>query len=147
MDKKAKKNKLGLSLGIQPTPPLIPVEEDKMIDTNLKEPLQQLNMAEVNLGDMDADQKTRLEDFLRDKNNITGELKADDFDRIAELGAGNGGVVDKVDNFTSVSVPFTFSLVNPVVFSTHPFKLTECSNLPKYFHSNFPKDILQPPLI
>ena len=105
MDKKAKKNKLGLSLGIQPTPPLIPVEEDKMIDTNLKEPLQQLNMAEVNLGDMDADQKTRLEDFLRDKNNITGELKADDFDRIAELGAGNGGVVDKVDDFTS-ACPF-----------------------------------------
>ena len=94
MEKKGKKNKLGLS--IQPSPSLNTVEENSVIDTSLKEPLQQLKIGELSLENLDADQKTRLEDFLRDKNKITGELKADDFDRMQELGAGNGGVVDKV---------------------------------------------------
>ncbi|KAG8594264.1 hypothetical protein GDO81_001133 [Engystomops pustulosus] len=45
--------------------------------------------------DLDDQQKKRLEAFLTQKAKV-GELKDDDFERICELGAGNGGVVTKV---------------------------------------------------
>ncbi|KAI4881706.1 hypothetical protein NFI96_031350 [Prochilodus magdalenae] len=45
--------------------------------------------------DLDEQQKKRLEAFLTQKAKV-GELKDDDFQRICELGAGNGGVVNKV---------------------------------------------------
>jgi hypothetical protein len=45
--------------------------------------------------DLDGQQKKRLEAFLTQKAKV-GELKDDDFERISELGAGNGGVVTKV---------------------------------------------------
>ena len=45
-----------------------------------------------------ADQKSRLEEFLRDKHKIQGELRDEDLIRIQELGAGNGGVVLKVSH-------------------------------------------------
>ncbi|KAK6468313.1 dual specificity mitogen-activated protein kinase kinase 2 [Huso huso] len=45
--------------------------------------------------DLDEQQKKRLEAFLTQKAKV-GELKDDDFHRICELGAGNGGVVTKV---------------------------------------------------
>jgi hypothetical protein len=45
--------------------------------------------------DLDEQQKKRLEAFLTQKAKV-GELKDDDFERISELGAGNGGVVTKV---------------------------------------------------
>uniref|UniRef100_A0AAY5K1P0 Dual specificity mitogen-activated protein kinase kinase 2 n=1 Tax=Esox lucius TaxID=8010 RepID=A0AAY5K1P0_ESOLU len=45
--------------------------------------------------DLDEQQKKRLEAFLTQKAKV-GELKDDDFYRICELGAGNGGVVNKV---------------------------------------------------
>uniref|UniRef100_A0A8C1R1U1 Dual specificity mitogen-activated protein kinase kinase 2 n=1 Tax=Cyprinus carpio TaxID=7962 RepID=A0A8C1R1U1_CYPCA len=45
--------------------------------------------------DLDEQQKKRLEAFLTQKANL-GELKDDDFQHISELGAGNGGVVNKV---------------------------------------------------
>ncbi|CAB1317171.1 unnamed protein product [Coregonus sp. 'balchen'] len=45
--------------------------------------------------DLDEQQKMRLEAFLTQKAKV-GELKDDDFHRICELGAGNGGVVNKV---------------------------------------------------
>ncbi len=45
--------------------------------------------------DLDEQQKKRLEAFLTQKANL-GELKDDDFQHICELGAGNGGVVNKV---------------------------------------------------
>lgn len=45
--------------------------------------------------DLDEQQKKRLEAFLTLKAKV-GELKEDDFHRICELGAGNGGVVNKV---------------------------------------------------
>lgn len=44
--------------------------------------------------DLDEQQKKRLEAFLTQKAKV-GELKDDDFHRICELGAGNGGVVNK----------------------------------------------------
>lgn len=45
--------------------------------------------------DLDSLQRERLEAFLAEKRKI-GELNAEDFDKLAELGAGNGGVVTKV---------------------------------------------------
>lgn len=45
--------------------------------------------------DIDDQQRQRLEHFLTQKQTV-GELTADVFDKIGELGAGNGGVVMKV---------------------------------------------------
>lgn len=44
--------------------------------------------------DLDEQQKKRLEAFLTQKAKV-GELRDDDFNRVCELGAGNGGVVNK----------------------------------------------------
>ena len=45
--------------------------------------------------DIDDSQRKRLEIFLKEKQKI-GELSADEFEKLGELGAGNGGVVWKV---------------------------------------------------
>lgn len=45
--------------------------------------------------ELDSLQRERLEAFLAEKRKI-GELNAEDFEKLAELGAGNGGVVTKV---------------------------------------------------
>ena len=45
--------------------------------------------------DIDESQRKRLEHFLEDKLKI-GELSSDEFDKLGELGAGNGGVVWRV---------------------------------------------------
>ncbi|XP_044274965.1 dual specificity mitogen-activated protein kinase kinase 2 isoform X1 [Varanus komodoensis] len=47
--------------------------------------------------ELDEQQRKRLEAFLTQKAKV-GELKDDDFERISELGAGNGGVVTKVQH-------------------------------------------------
>lgn len=47
--------------------------------------------------ELDEQQKKRLEAFLTQKAKV-GELKDDDFERISELGAGNCGVVTKVQH-------------------------------------------------
>ncbi|MEQ2158107.1 hypothetical protein GOODEAATRI_008786, partial [Goodea atripinnis] len=46
---------------------------------------------------LDEQQRKRLEAFLTQKQKV-GELKDDDFEKICELGAGNGGVVFKVSH-------------------------------------------------
>lgn len=45
--------------------------------------------------ELDDQQRKRLELFLTQKQQV-GELNGDDFDKLGELGAGNGGVVTKV---------------------------------------------------
>ena len=45
--------------------------------------------------DLDDQQRERLETFLTQKQKV-GELAAEDFEKLGELGAGNGGVVWKV---------------------------------------------------
>jgi mitogen-activated protein kinase kinase 1 len=45
--------------------------------------------------ELDEQQRKRLETFLSQKQKV-GELNADDFDNLGDLGAGNGGVVTKV---------------------------------------------------
>lgn len=56
-----------------------------------------LEALQKKLGELDLDeqQRKRLEAFLTQKAQV-GELKDDDFSPICELGAGNGGVVNKV---------------------------------------------------
>lgn len=50
--------------------------------------------------DMDDTQRRRLEFFLCQKEKI-GELTDDDFEKLGELGSGNGGVVMKVRHKSS----------------------------------------------
>lgn len=49
---------------------------------------------------MDDTQKKRMEFFLCQKQKI-GELSDDDFEKLGELGSGNGGVVIKVRHLSS----------------------------------------------
>uniref|UniRef100_A0A6Q2Y8Y8 Dual specificity mitogen-activated protein kinase kinase 2 n=1 Tax=Esox lucius TaxID=8010 RepID=A0A6Q2Y8Y8_ESOLU len=60
-------------------------------------PNANLEALQKKLGELDLDeqQRKRLEAFLTQKAQV-GELKDDDFHPICELGAGNGGVVNKV---------------------------------------------------
>lgn len=44
--------------------------------------------------EMDDSQRERLTSFLAEKQKI-GDLNTDDFEKLDELGAGNGGVVTK----------------------------------------------------
>jgi len=59
----------------------------KMADVELDE--QKIHM------DIEEQHRVALEQFLTQKKEI-GELKAQDFHKMAELGCGNGGVVWKV---------------------------------------------------
>eukprot|EP00064_Thunnus_orientalis_P004204 superscaffoldBa00000375_g4215 len=62
------------------------------IETNLEALQKKLEELEL-----DEQQRKRLEAFLTQKQKV-GELKDDDFEKICELGAGNGGVVFKVSH-------------------------------------------------
>ncbi|XP_034939025.1 dual specificity mitogen-activated protein kinase kinase dSOR1 [Chelonus insularis] len=76
------------SLPSYPEPPVIPdgVMGKISIDA-IQERLEEL--------EMDEEQRKRLESFLGQKEKV-GELCDDDFEKLGELGAGNGGVVMKV---------------------------------------------------
>lgn len=52
---------------------------------------------------MDDTQRKRMEFFLCQKEKI-GELSDDDFEKLGELGAGNGGVVMKVRHRSSALI-------------------------------------------
>ncbi|KAH0620101.1 hypothetical protein JD844_014703 [Phrynosoma platyrhinos] len=69
---------------------ILKVEE--RIATNLEALQKKLEELEL-----DEQQRKRLEAFLTQKQKV-GELKDDDFEKICELGAGNGGVVFKVSH-------------------------------------------------
>ncbi|XP_076215797.1 dual specificity mitogen-activated protein kinase kinase 2 [Aptenodytes patagonicus] len=86
-----------------------PVPPDLNISPSAAEGPSPDGSAEANLVDLqkkleelelDKQQKKRLEAFLTQKAKV-GELKDDDFERISELGAGNGGVVTKVQDLLS----------------------------------------------
>lgn len=64
-----------------------------------------LEALQKKLGELDLDeqQRKRLEAFLTQKAQV-GELKDEDFEPICELGAGNGGVVNKVRHKPSILV-------------------------------------------
>ncbi|XP_065672583.1 dual specificity mitogen-activated protein kinase kinase 1 isoform X2 [Hydra vulgaris] len=96
-----KKNKLNLK--IAPLKSLNTVEENEVPKPAYDAPHKEDVIADLKLGDLSLenlseDQKSRLEEFLRDKQKIKSELKDEDFERIQEIGAGNGGVVLKVNH-------------------------------------------------
>jgi mitogen-activated protein kinase kinase 1 len=65
---------------------------------------------------MDDTQRKRMEFFLCQKEKIGGELSDDDFEKLGELGAGNGGVVMKVRHKSS-------GLIMARKVRTHPSRL------------------------
>ncbi|CAH3025617.1 unnamed protein product [Porites evermanni] len=85
------KNKLNLT--IAPTASPDPVTPDDAAGIGLQK-VEEIRKKMDEL-ELDTLQRERLEAFLAEKRKI-GELNAEDFDKLAELGAGNGGVVTKV---------------------------------------------------
>jgi mitogen-activated protein kinase kinase 1 len=53
---------------------------------------------QVRLGELEMDetQRQRMDLFLKEKQKILHDLVDDDFEKLGDLGAGNGGVVLKV---------------------------------------------------
>ena len=62
--------------------------------TTLEDKVTQ-QLGELDLGDISDEQRKRLEEFYSWKARI-GDMKDEDFEKLFELGAGNGGVVAKV---------------------------------------------------
>jgi serine/threonine protein kinase len=91
--KNISKNKLNLKLppgAIQTNDVSNEPTNDKQLDTSIEALHKTLEGLEL-----DEQQRKRLETFLSQKQKV-GELNADDFDNLGDLGAGNGGVVTKV---------------------------------------------------
>ena len=62
-----------------------------------------MQLSDVVIGDVDSEQRKRLEEFINQKKKL-GELRGDDdFEKISELGAGNGGEKE-YDAFKCTSV-------------------------------------------
>ncbi|RMX45394.1 hypothetical protein pdam_00000776, partial [Pocillopora damicornis] len=87
-----KLNKLNLTIAPSTTvpDPVLPNDAAGIGSQKVEEIRKKFD--ELNL---DSLQRERLEAFLAEKRKI-GELNAEDFEKLAELGAGNGGVVTKV---------------------------------------------------
>ncbi|XP_069766827.1 dual specificity mitogen-activated protein kinase kinase 1 isoform X1 [Narcine bancroftii] len=77
---------------LHPTPDGSAINGTASAETNLEALQKKLEELEL-----DEQQRKRLEAFLTQKQKV-GELKDDDFEKISELGAGNGGVVFKVSH-------------------------------------------------
>ncbi|XP_049638761.1 dual specificity mitogen-activated protein kinase kinase 1 [Suncus etruscus] len=77
---------------LNPAPDGSAVNGTSAAETNLEALQKKLEELEL-----DEQQRKRLEAFLTQKQKV-GELKDDDFEKISELGAGNGGVVFKVSH-------------------------------------------------
>uniref|UniRef100_A0A2K5MX93 Dual specificity mitogen-activated protein kinase kinase 1 n=1 Tax=Cercocebus atys TaxID=9531 RepID=A0A2K5MX93_CERAT len=77
---------------LNPAPDGSAVNGTSSAETNLEALQKKLEELEL-----DEQQRKRLEAFLTQKQKV-GELKDDDFEKISELGAGNGGVVFKVSH-------------------------------------------------
>jgi len=88
------KNKLNLKL---PPAAVEPSSEsndaERRPPTSTTPPLESLLRGVEDL-DLDDNQRRRMEVFLVQKQQI-GELNTEDFEKLGELGAGNGGVVNK----------------------------------------------------
>ncbi|XP_030756562.1 dual specificity mitogen-activated protein kinase kinase dSOR1 [Sitophilus oryzae] len=101
------KNKLNLTLppgSIDQTPNLTPTsgyQESCAPPPNVvKNDIDHLT-ARLEELDMDDTQRRRIEVFLCQKEKIGGDLSDDDFEKLGELGSGNGGVVTKVRHKSS----------------------------------------------
>lgn len=102
------KNKLNLTLppgSIEPAPPASPSPPVPPLATYSEPPVipdgvmgkMSIDAIQERLEEleMDEEQRKRLESFLGQKEKV-GELCDEDFEKLGELGAGNGGVVMKV---------------------------------------------------
>ncbi|XP_072470764.1 dual specificity mitogen-activated protein kinase kinase 1 isoform X2 [Notamacropus eugenii] len=81
-----------MPIQLNPTPDGSTINGTSSAETNLEALQKKLEELEL-----DEQQRKRLEAFLTQKQKV-GELKDDDFEKISELGAGNGGVVFKVSH-------------------------------------------------
>ncbi|KAJ6662903.1 hypothetical protein lerEdw1_011107 [Lerista edwardsae] len=81
-----------MPIQLTPTPDGSAINGTSSAETNLEALQKKLEELEL-----DEQQRKRLEAFLTQKQKV-GELKDDDFEKISELGAGNGGVVFKVSH-------------------------------------------------
>nr|WAB55566.1 mitogen-activated protein kinase kinase dSOR1 [Colaphellus bowringi] len=95
------KNKLNLTLppgSIDQTPTVTPTsfQEKPAVSTSLGNNSIDNLTARLEELDMDDTQRKRIEVFLCQKEQIGGEFSDDDFEKLGELGSGNGGVVTKV---------------------------------------------------
>ncbi|KAL8566283.1 Dual specificity mitogen-activated protein kinase kinase 1 [Nucella lapillus] len=83
------KNKLNLTISVAD-----PAQDgsDRQNGAQATMERMQLKLKELNI---DEQQRERLEEFLCQKQKV-GELLEEDFEKLGELGAGNGGVVTKV---------------------------------------------------
>lgn len=91
MSKPGKKNKLNLTIVPSTPEPATQPNDAAGIGLQKVEEIRK-KFDQLELDDL---QRERLEAFLAEKRKI-GELNAEDFEKLAELGAGNGGVVTKV---------------------------------------------------
>lgn len=102
------KNKLNLILppgSVDAAPPSTPsaplsAHSESLIAEKGNLSLEDLQERLEELG-MDDAQRKRMELFLCQKEKIGGELSDDDFEKLGELGSGNGGVVMKVRHKSS----------------------------------------------
>ncbi|XP_028411798.1 dual specificity mitogen-activated protein kinase kinase 1-like [Dendronephthya gigantea] len=74
--------------------PPVAIPENTDIETSASGNVDSINKKLADL-EMDDSQRERLMSFLAEKRKI-GDLNTDDFEKLDELGAGNGGVVTKV---------------------------------------------------
>ncbi|XP_023248490.1 dual specificity mitogen-activated protein kinase kinase dSOR1 isoform X1 [Copidosoma floridanum] len=104
----SKLNKLNLTLppgSIEPAPPVSPSPPVPPLPTYSEPPvIPDGVMGKISIDaiqerfeelEMDEEQRKRLASFLGEKEKV-GELCDEDFEKLGELGAGNGGVVMKV---------------------------------------------------
>lgn len=85
-----------------PAPPQVvpPVVPDAEKPTNTGTASMEALTLKLQELDINSQQRERLEMFLTQKQQV-GELTPDDFEKLGELGAGNGGVVLKVKHIPS----------------------------------------------
>nr|XP_023414152.1 dual specificity mitogen-activated protein kinase kinase 1 [Loxodonta africana] len=104
---------------LNPAPDGSAVNGTTSAETNLEALQKKLEELEL-----DEQQRKRLEAFLTQKQKV-GELKDDDFEKISELGAGNGGVVFKVSHKPSGLVmarkvrPLKKEILEAPIFGAH----------------------------
>ncbi|XP_064619242.1 dual specificity mitogen-activated protein kinase kinase 1-like [Lineus longissimus] len=84
------------------TLPRMAVGAEDTQESNDKSQTANLDALQKKLEELDIDeqQKQRLQTFITQKRKV-GELNSEDFEKLGELGAGNGGVVTKVLHKTS----------------------------------------------
>ena len=64
-------------------------------------------LEEVVISDVDDKQRARLEGFLQKKKELGEPRGDDDFEKLAELGAGNGGKIESSLDFLQIQIIYS----------------------------------------